>query len=180
MSCTVAGCTSRVRNRGLCSSHYYAERRGVEDLGNWSPRPRGAPVAGRACTFAGCDLPVKSKDLCNSHYAQQQRGITLRPIHRASGGWTNGWKNPEGYVLLFRVTEGKRQTRSEHRVVMEQHLGRELEKGETVHHINGVRDDNRIENLELWSTRQPKGQRVEDKVKWAKELLSKYDPDALA
>jgi hypothetical protein len=63
---------------------------------------------------------------------------------------------------------------------MEQHLGRPLEAHENVHHVNGVRDDNHLENLELWSVSQPAGQRVADKVSWAREILALYEPEALS
>ena len=60
---------------------------------------------------------------------------------------------------------------------MEQHIGRPLLAHENVHHLNGDRKDNRIENLELWETSQPYGQRVADKIRWAKEILARYGTD---
>jgi hypothetical protein len=70
----------------------------------------------------------------------------------------------DGYVDI-KLPDGR--IVAEHRVVMEQSLGRPLLRGETVHHVNGIRDDNRLENLELWYSPQPYGQRVEDLIRYA-------------
>lgn len=60
---------------------------------------------------------------------------------------------------------------------MEQHIGRPLEDHEEVHHRNGNRADNNLSNLEIWNTRQPKGQRPEDKVEYALDILRLYRPE---
>jgi HNH endonuclease len=73
----------------------------------------------------------------------------------------NGWTKNNGYKF-------------EHILVMEQSLGRELLPGENVHHLNGIRSDNRLENLELWVKPQPTGVRVTDAVIWAEEILRRY------
>lgn len=79
-----------------------------------------------------------------------------------SDGYTRTWTEDRGWVAT-------------HRMVMESMLGRPLVKGENVHHKNGVRDDNRPENLELWATAQPYGQRVPQLI----EYLVAYHREAV-
>lgn len=141
-------------------------------------RPRGkAGVHTTAeCLAADCDRARERHGYCAKHaYRFLKYGdpsITSKP--GKPPGYGVGRYINQGYVYL----QVNGQPIAEHRVVMAQMLGRELLPGETVHHINGVRDDNRPENLELWSSSQPAGQRVADKVTWAKEILALYGETA--
>ena len=131
--------------------------------------PKPKDTAG--CQIDSCGGPVKARRMCNAHLSRwYKRGNTeliYKGFHVAS----------DGYVKV--KDKVKKKTVLQHRMIMEQHLGRDLLPTENVHHINGNRADNRIENLELWNTRQPKGQRIPDKIEYAIEILKLYAPHLL-
>lgn len=92
------------------------------------------------------------------------------------------WKNTGGYVMVLAKGHprgGRRGAVLEHILVMESKIGRSLFKGETVHHKNGIRDDNHPDNLELWAKVHPAGQRVTDLIGFAESVLEIYAPDRL-
>ena len=93
-------------------------------------------------------------------------------------GKSEGFINQEGYVVVYRkgFSEVPRKDGKifEHRFIMARHLGRALKKGETVHHINGIKNDNRIENLRLFSNSHGCGSDVEEKINYCIEFLEAY------
>ena len=111
------------------------------------------------------------------NYHRKKVGIPL-DTPSLKGPHGKGFVNKNGYRILCKKGHpnclNKHGALGEHTFVMSNHIGRPLMKGESVHHKNGIRDDNRIENLELWHRGHPPGQRVDEKLTWCQELLEKY------
>ena len=139
------------------------------------------------CVVPECSNKVRAKGYCAKHYARVIRNghpDIVRPGGRPEGygkripGEPKYFDKHSGYISTWDPEHPHASKHTgfvkEHIYVMTKFLGRPLYPDENVHHINGDRKDNRLENLELWSTKQPKGQRVEDKLLWAYEIINRY------
>ena len=157
--CEVDGCKTKAKTKGLCQTHYMRTVRGKSLL-----NPVHKKKSIEVCTQRGCDRPHLCRGFCKLHYERMRINGDPRIIRRTKANSIEEikWRTYNGYV--YGAYKGKKLM--QHRFVWEQHHGRALQPFENIHHINGRRDDNRIENLELWTKAQPCGQRPEDLVAW--------------
>jgi len=176
--CVIEGCDHGAKSKGLCPMHNERRRKGA-DMNE--PQKR---FLNRVCAVDGCDRKGNDGGYCPMHKKRMVKygepGPAGYQTNREPGHITGRHRDKYGYVHLI-VTGRNEGVRgpvagkvAEHRFIMEQHLGRRLTPREQVHHINGVRDDNRLDNLELWVRPQPTGQRVDDLVAWVVEMYPDY------
>lgn len=169
--CSFDECTNKLRARGLCSSHLDQLARGKKLTPLLGPHGRRY----EQCTFPGCRKKHHAGGLCRGHHTQRKRGQPLRPL-----GGKGFWIDQKGYVWIkcpepeHPNAQSRRGWIAEHVWVMSQLLGRPLRRGESVHHVNNIKHDNRPDNLQLWHTHQPKGASVEETVRWARWFLKEY------
>jgi len=131
--------------------------------------------AHNGCYFWVCKCDCGNLTEISASYLGRTTSCGCFKKERMTGKNSPVWKggisiDNHGYRRI-RVN-GKRLP--EHRVVYEQHYNIKLLPHQNIHHINGDKLDNRIENLELWDTSQPAGQRIEDKILYYGKLISEY------
>lgn len=191
--CLVPGCTSRPRGKNLCNKHLLQHRKGV-DLGVEVPdrgHVREAHSYERAkCVVEGCTARPVNRWMCGKHAQQRAAGIIdeegrqlrdLKPTGRPRK--KDRWVGQDGYVLV-KAPVGHPNSRSdgsilEHRLRMEEHIGRYLEHWEIVHHKDGNPSNNDLRNLELMDGRKrsrdrhPPGHEQLDTVEAAIDTLER-------
>lgn len=161
--CKQLDCGRPVFASGYCRSHHRRWKAGELD----KPIRVDKYDENQTCLKDDCSKPVSHNFLCIGH---------IRNDDYVPYGMTGKCISSQGYVKVASNHESNPYSKAvlEHKLVMEKHLGRELFAGENVHHKNGDRTDNRIENLELWDRSQPPGQRVSDKITFYIEFLEQH------
>lgn len=173
--CTVDECENPKKAKGLCAKHKLRmDRYGTLTLPEKQFKKKTCRVEENGVR---CGKPHQARLMCQMHY---RRWATYGDPSVVKQQY--GISRPERYKMLYKPGHPNANSGgmiAQHRFVYSEFLGRPLLAHENIHHINGDRRDNRLENLELWSKSQPSGQRVTDKVEWAIELLKQYAPEKL-
>lgn len=183
LACSIKGCELPARVNLMCNGHSLRVRQ------HGDPFPdvpiRGTRSGRKSCLLEGCGKPSTMLGYCGAHGARAALHGEAANMDEKIRDGSAGYLDEHGYR---RISVKGRGTVREHRWIMERLLGRPLAPGENVHHVNGDRADNTVNgplrvmpdgklrsgNLEIWSTSQPAGQQIPEKVRWAREILAAY------
>ena len=171
-TCQLEGCKRAMLAKGWCRLHYDRVQKNGEPGDVLSNLERAEQLLTQPCPITGCPRTISINGYCSLHYLRIQKtgdpGPPLPILPEMSG---QPFTDKKGYVYLYTDrTDGTRGVIYEHRHVMEQHIGRPLQDEEIVHHKNGIKDDNRIENLEILIKNHPRGHRPADIAEWMVEF----------
>lgn len=165
--CKVPGCKNMSHFfHGLCGTHQYRmQRHGSYEL---PAKPK------KKCVISKCNLESDGLGYCDEHRKRLLHSESYNfPISKDAT-----LLDPRGYRKMCLTYHPNAQKGShqifEHTLVMSNIIGRPLRKGETVHHKNGLRGDNRPSNLELRTTNHGRGQSVLDMLKFCREYIQEY------
>lgn len=175
--CAVGGCERPPRDIGMCAFHAHRKRYGV---------PLEQPLLGTYrlghCDVDGCQKPIYARRKCQLHYMRTLREYPL-DAERPGQLWQRR-PAPGGYIRLTvpvntpgcirPSSRSKVGTMLEHRYVMQCHVGRPLLRKETVHHKDGNRENNDLENLELRSGAHGQGINIIDGIESSLWWIGRY------
>jgi hypothetical protein len=187
--CSVEGCDRDAYGHGWCRMHWMRWYKHGDPLYRVHDH---APRESKGCRVDGCERVHKGHGYCAVHMRRWKKtGAPGPSIARSARTLTAdgyvihgpGSLNVDGYVVRsvpgHPNGSGTRGLLTEHRLVMATRLGRALYVDESVHHKNGDRADNRLDNLELRTRYHGQGQAVTDRIADAIFILERYAPELL-
>ncbi len=139
-----------------CGDHYRVAQHRVGITKYCSKRCQADAKRNRSSWNKGQKLPYEVWNAGQKGiYSESTKMLMRLAKFGSANNWQGGRRNVRGYIMVYSPAHPNRNANKcvyEHRLVMEQSLGRHLLPSEVVHHKNGIKDDNRIENLELFTS----------------------------
>lgn len=166
---------------------YCKKEKNFNEFGNSRNRPDGLNIYCKQCANRKCreyriNNPERWELQRNKNFHKWRAKLNIDVSIKLRKNAGEGYVSKDGYLSYgiknHPCGDKNNRVQASHLVYYEK-TGYILKKGESIHHKNGDKLDNRFENLELCTTNHPKGQRVEDKIIWCIEFLQEWGYDVI-